>query len=376
MAFLRNKYILSPFKQNITHESWLSNLFVFVDSLAVMKRGNHNSLRKDMSKFPFPNTGNVKRHQMVKPRNPPVLKDFPNEPPSAAAFQRKRCLLQIRQNKQDDTSDKQNNIKNTNNMNSSCKDTDSEPKHDEHPKKKCKFRKIDRSIVPKVMGSGKGCSSQKFRSFVKCLKSADKTHNVRMRPELGQMQNQGLDLRTADSKKYANSTTTTSAEKRKEQIENEPNRKLHNIFKGQALYIARHREREKELTLHVEKMKISERMRYLMKLQENMDEKDPVIGTSPIPHKQLQSNGEMRYTTMSDKRINYIMHPSRKLMLAPYTPSNSKSDNADILGHKKVDINGSLASKKVEPLPSIGDSPINRLCKGYLPLKAAIRNKY
>lgn len=418
MAFFRNKYIFSPFKQNITYESWLSNLVVCVDSLAVMKRGNHNSICKDMPKFPFPNSVNMNRHQMVKPRHPPVLPVYPNDNSSAVTLQRKRCLLQKRrpkakQNDAIDTNDKNNNNnKNYNNNNNSNNnkiknpDLDDSIMYNDPPtKKKCKLRKIDKSIVPKVMGSGgggggggTGSSSYKFRSFVKCLKTEDKeqnknNNNVRTLDELDQMRTRVSDNRSAnddddeddddvDDRHYnttasasattARTATATAATANNEKPK-EPNRKLHNIFKGQALYIARHKEREKELLTQVEKMKISERMRYLMKVQQKIDDQEPLIGRNPLPQRKMQSNTILCNPTLIERRVDYIVHPSRKLLIGPYCPSSDKSDNADIKQNQRND--NPKINNKVDPLPSIGDSPINRLFKGSLQLKA-IRNKY
>lgn len=321
----------------------------------------------------------------------------------------------MRQNDAIDNNDRNynnNNNKNNNiNMNNKSKEPDLDDPimyKDPPTKKKCKLRKIDRSIVPRVMGSGgngggggKGSSRYKFKSFVKCLKTVDKNNNnnVHTLDELYQKQARVLDNRSAKDvdneddddvddvgdrhykKTTAPATTATATatnEKPKEPSDDtkKKNRKLHQIFKGQALYIARQKEREKELTTQVEKMRISERMRYLMKVQQKIDDLEPVVGTNPLPQRKMQPNTILCNPIITEKRANYIIHPSRKLLFPPYSPSSDKSDNADIIRQNQRNDNPKINNNKIESLPSLGESPIKRLCKGSLHLKAAIRNKY
>lgn len=364
MALLLNKYVFKPFRQNRSCESLILNLFTCFDSLATLSRRNHNALRFETTKFPFPDTVDVNRHQLVKPRPPPTPStqhkmEFQQEvvPPVRKRAEGERAegtkgaKGPTQRPKADDHSCTEKKAKDVD------KDT------------KSKVSKIDRSLESaKVSGAGTSGLGEKFKGFINSLKSTGNENLDAMPKKMPMMQDRFLEHRKAEPGGLVVAPTLMEQHKQKQEKKDyEQKKKLHTLFKGQALRMAIHKEKEKELTTSLEKVNIAKRMRYLMKLQQAMETKEPITDSSLV-QRHVPLYAELR-CTLQDKK-----HQTQ-FSFAPYTPANPRSDNADFPHKVQRDTNAKSKKLRTVPSPGVGGSLINRLCKG-LALNVPKRNRY
>lgn len=360
MALLLNKYIFKPFRQNRSCESLLLNLFTCVDSLAALRRRNHNALRFELTKFPYPDTVDVNRHQAVKPRPPPapcaqVKMEFQQEvvPYAWKRTERERTEGAKGPPKRPSSDDHFYNDE---------KDTDADNDT------RGKVSKTNRSLESAtVLSSGKAGLGQKFKGFFNSLKPPAKEDVDPMSKKMAMMQHRLLEHRKPETNGLTVAPTLMEQHEQRVEKNDQEQKKLHTLFKGQALRMAMHKEREKELTTSLERVKISKRMRYLMKLQHVMETKEPITDSALVP-RHVPLYAELR-SNFPDKK-----HHSQ-FTFAPYTPASPRSDNADFPHKVQRDTNGKSKKLRSVPSPSVGGSLVNRLCKG-LALNVTKRNRY
>lgn len=348
MALLLNKYIFKPFKQNQKCGSLLLDLFTCVDSLATIRRRNHNALRFETTKFPYPVNGN--RHQLVKPRPPP-------SPPSQVKCEYKQEVTPpVRKNERTEGARPSQRLIFDDHF---CNDdVDNDTKN--------KVSKFDKSLEANVSGSGQSGLGQKFRGFFNSLKSPGNEDFDPMPKKVAMMQDRFLEHRKSETSGLIVAPTLMEQHEQKQKKQDkEQSKKLQILYKGYALRMAIRKDREKELTTSLEKIKIAKRMEYLMKLQHVMETKEPITDSSLV-QRHVPLYAELRSTIPDKKHLP-------QFAFAPYTPASPRSDNADFPHTFNRDTNAK--SKNYKSNPGMGDSLINRVCKG-LSLDVAKKNSY
>lgn len=356
MALLLNKYIFKSFKQNRKCESLILNLFSCVDYLATVKRRYHNAMRFEMTKFPYPETVDVNRHQLVKPRPPP-------SPTSQVKCKYQQVVTPlVWKNKRTEGARPSQRPNFDDHL---CND---DKAADVDNDTKSKVSKNDKSLEVNVSGSGKSGLGQKFRGFFNSLKSPGNEDFGAMPKKMVMMPERFLERRKSETSGLIVAPTLMEQhEQKKEKQDKEQKKKMHTLYKGQALRMAIRKEREKELTTSLEKVKIAKRMRYLMKLQHIMETKEPITD-SCLVQRHVPLYAELRCTNQDKKHLPHFA-------FAPYTPASPRSDNADFPHTINRDTNAKSKNYKSVSNPGIGGSLINRLCKG-LSLDVAKRNRY
>ncbi|XP_034489378.1 putative cyclin-dependent serine/threonine-protein kinase DDB_G0272797/DDB_G0274007 [Drosophila innubila] len=326
-----------------------------------------SSFRQVLPKFPYPSAMNINRHQVVKPRPPPMSSDalaqmYPNKYMTSKLTRpkSKKRIPYLSDDKDTIVDESQDNANKSSLLQSEqlrklmFKSDSDEPESSDKPMDL--YGQWQLKITPKQQRQQKELKSHgESQSSLK----QQQQHQHRSKHQR-QQQKEDVVISTTLSKprpaKHLQPQQQQQQEKSKQQQHKEEKQVEKQVSLGdfgkklkvQHENMQKIKERDRKLKDHVEKLKVFDRMNRLLKQQQEQEDKElmpykPVISRAKDRSHFNRLNSPRSHTKVVTEQLRspHPMHPvytsrfKQPLDFAPYTPTNAQSDNGDVMVTKQ-----------------------------------------